>query len=288
MATLKNHPGFELRDDAAAAFDAYEDAFGIRTVNSARRSVASQQGLINRWDIGGKYNRPPYLYEPARPPEKSRHVMDGGIAVDIGDWRTFKEHCEEFGFYWWGDGDVVHFEFRGWNGGVSQDTKNRQAWLNQARGEKLEVDGKEGPLTKAAYKRYQSFLGVNADGIWGDRTQAAHQSYYDKVNAPAPTPAPQPWNPFGIGFCAGLQKIARLYGGNTLPDQIWGPESAKGFAEFLRKNYGYRGNDQLGPVMWASIARWLRAKWGYVGNDVPGPNMRAALQRAETANFNQL
>lgn len=286
MATLKNHPGFELRDDAAAAFDAYEDAFGIRTVNSAKRSVAEQQNAINRWHAGGKYNRPPYLYRPAEPAETSNHVKDGGIAVDIGDWRTFKEHSEEFGFYWWGDGDVVHFEFRGWNGGVSQDTKNRQSWLNKSRGEKLKVDGIQGTATTAAIKRYQSFLGVTVDGIWGDRTQAAHQVYYDKVNGGGSTP--KPGNPFGIAYCAGLQKIARLYGGDTAPDQIWGTQSAKGFAQFLRANWGYKGNDVLGPVMWASIARWLRSRWGYVGNDTPGPVMRAALQRAETANYNEL
>ncbi|QDK02416.1 lysin A [Microbacterium phage Nucci] len=287
MATLKNHPGYWLRDDAAAAFDAYEAKYGKRTVNSAGRTKAEQQNLINRWDAGGAANRPPYLYAPARPAESSNHVRDGGVAVDIGDWRTFKEHSEEFGFYWYGNSDVVHFDFKGWNGGVSQDTKNRQEWLNKARGEKLKVDGIQGAATTAAIKRYQSFLGVTADGIWGDRTQAAHQVYWDKWHQGS-TPAPKPSNPFGIPYCAGLQKIARLYGGNTAPDQIWGAQSAKGFAQFLRANWGYKGNDVLGPVMWAAIARWLRARWGYVGNDTPGPVMRAALQRAEAANYNEL
>lgn len=100
--------------------------------------------------------------------------------------------------------------------------------------------------------------------------------------------APIAQNPFGIAFCAGLQKISNLYGGGTAIDQAWGPRSAAGFAEFLRKNWGYVGNDVLGPVMWSAIARWLRERWGYEGNDVPGPVMRAALQRAETANFNEL
>ncbi|USH44773.1 endolysin [Microbacterium phage Juanyo] len=179
MATLKNHKGFWLRDDAAAAFDAYEAKYGKRIVNSAGRTVGEQQELINRWDAGGKYNRPPYLYAPARPATASNHVRNGGVAIDIGDWRTFKEHAHEFGFKWYGDKDVVHFDFVGWNGGVSQDTKNRQAWLNQSRGEKLVVDGIQGKATTAAIKRYQTFLGVTADGIWGDRTQAAHQVYYD-------------------------------------------------------------------------------------------------------------
>lgn len=97
------------------------------------------------------------------------------------------------------------------------------------------------------------------------------------------------WNPFGIAYCAGLQKIANLYGAGTEIDQKFGPKSMAGFASFLRANYGYTDSDnELGPNMWASIARWLRARWDYEGNDVPGPVMRAALQRAETANYNEL
>src|SRR5690606_15638441 len=114
---------------------------------------------------------------------------------------------------------------------------------------------------------------------WGD-SDPVHFEFRGWNQAPAPAPAS---NPFGIKYCAGLQKIARLYGYTGKIDQIWGPGSAKGFATFLRRNWGYVGNDVLGPVMWAAIARWLRARWGYVGNDIPGPVMRAALQRAETA-----
>ncbi|QFG10659.1 endolysin [Microbacterium phage Naby] len=114
--------------------------------------------------------------------------------------------------------------------------------------------------------------------------------------APAPaagdgsTPAGDPggYNPFGIAWSRGLQKIARLYGYRGAIDAQFGAGSMAGFAQFLRANWGYVGNDQLGPVMWAAIARWLRARWGYVGNDVPGPVMRAALLRAEAANYIEL
>lgn len=95
-------------------------------------------------------------------------------------------------------------------------------------------------------------------------------------------------NPFGISDVRGLQKIARLNGGVTAIDNKWGPQSAKGFAAFLRRKYGYSGNDVLGPIMWRAIARWLRSRWGYVGNDIPGPNMRAALKRANDANYKAL
>jgi hypothetical protein len=111
--------------------------------------------------------------------------------------------------------------------------------------------------------------------------------------APAPAAAPAPaghaaGNPFGISDVRGLQKIAKLNGGNTNPDNIWGAESAKGFAQFLRAAYGYSGDNTLGPVMWAAIARWLRKRWGYVGNDTPGPIMRAHLETASEKNFAQL
>lgn len=113
MANLKNHPGMWLRDDAAKAFDALEARHGVFTVTSAGRTVAEQQGLINRWFEGGIWNRPPYLYEPARPPETSAHVRDGGVAVDIQEWERFKIVAAEYGFYQTFNWDVVHFEYVG-------------------------------------------------------------------------------------------------------------------------------------------------------------------------------
>lgn len=128
-------------------------------------------------------------------------------------------------------------------------------------------------------------------------------------SAPASTPAPAPAasgdaggavagvigpNPFGIPYTGGLQKIAKKYGYGGKLDQDWlsaDPNQAaksgsmKGFVQFLRANYGYSGNDVLGPVMWSAIARWLRATNRYFGNDVPGPVMRAALLRADTENW---
>lgn len=220
MGALKNHPGMWLRDDAAAAINALEDKYGVIRINSAGRTPAEQNELIRRWDRGGWQNRPPYLYEPARPAERSNHVANGGIAVDVYNYTSDRAKLNEFGFEWYGNGDRVHYTFIG-------RTSNT-------------------PPTSAA------------------------------------------WNPFGISYCAGLQKIANLYGAGTEIDQRWGSKSARGFAQYLRTNWGYKGNDELGPVMWAAIARWLRTRWGYVGNDTPGPVMRAALQRAETANYHAL
>ena len=194
MANLKNHPNFWLRDDAAAAFDAAEAKYGIFSVNSAGRTQAEQQNLINRWNQGGKYNRPPYLYQPASPASSSNHVKSGGIAIDIQNWDRFNDICGEFGFKWWGSSDVVHFDFLGWNGGqaaFNQTVQDQQNWLRTARGEQIQADGRKGPITTDAFKRYQTFLrdwlygyAGQIDGDWGAGTQKAHAGYYDAFNAP--------------------------------------------------------------------------------------------------------
>ncbi|WP_417556253.1 D-alanyl-D-alanine carboxypeptidase family protein [Microbacterium sp.] len=135
-------------------------------------------------------------------------------------------------------------------------------------------------------------FGFTPAGHFFSHMEAWHYEYTGPLAGQTPTPAPaqtgKKHNPFGIPTAVGLQKIARLYGYTGTNDDIWGSGSAGGFAQFLRQNWGYRGNDVLGPIMWAAIARWLRARWGYKGNDVPGPVMRAALQRAEAANRAQL
>ena len=95
--------------------------------------------------------------------------------------------------------------------------RNEQAFLNAARGEKLVVDGLKGPLTTAAYKRYQEFLRTYGyheaiDGLWGPGTQAAHEKYY---RAWSGVPATKP-------NCSALQRAMR-----TTADNSWGPLTDK-------------------------------------------------------------
>lgn len=111
MAELTNHPGLWLRDDAAAALARVEAEHGAFTVTSAGRTVAEQNALIARWFEGGIFNRPPYLYEPARPPETSAHVRDGGVAVDVAEWQRFIQVAHAHGFRQTFSWDVVHFEY---------------------------------------------------------------------------------------------------------------------------------------------------------------------------------
>ncbi|MDY0828595.1 peptidoglycan-binding protein [Microbacterium sp. BG28] len=246
MATLKNHPGFWLRDDAARAFDALEDKHGVFTVNSAGRTVAEQQDAINRWDRGGAANRPPYLYQPARPATASNHVKNGGVAVDVREYDRFRRVAGEFGFRWFGSSDPVHFDFMGWGGGSAaapdQVTRDRQSWLNHARGENLAVDGIEGPATRAAYQRYQAFLGVAQDGVWGAVTQAAHQRFYDSVNRP---------------------QIA--------VDGAWGPATTRA----LQAALGVAQDGVLGPDTYRAI----QARTGSTADGFWGSNSKRALQR---------
>lgn len=111
MADLVNHPGMFLNDQAAASLKRLEDDHGVQPVTSAGRTPETQQGFIDRWDKGGVYNRPPYLYEPARPKETSSHVKNGGEAVDVTNWRWWRDNAAPYGWVVDFEWDVVHFRY---------------------------------------------------------------------------------------------------------------------------------------------------------------------------------
>lgn len=98
-----------LNAPAAASLERYEQDHGEQPVTSAGRSEAEQQSLIDRWDQGGVYNRPPYLYEPKRPAWAGTHVS--GNALDVSNHREFAANAAAYG--WWQpySWDVVHFEY---------------------------------------------------------------------------------------------------------------------------------------------------------------------------------
>jgi hypothetical protein len=256
MANLKHHPNMWLRDDAAAAINAYEDDHGVLTINSAGRSIAEQNEAIRRWDKGGASNRPPHLYPPARPAEASNHVANGGVAVDVGNIEKFKKHAAAYGFQWFGLSDPVHFTFTGVPGKVEQVVKDRQNWLNTARGERLMVDGLDGPATKAAIKRYQTFLGVTADGIWGTNTQNAHQAYWNAVNAvPAPGRGVVRRGNTGTNV-QDLQNRLRssypLYASKLVADGNFGPATEAAVKEFQRRS-GLAVDGIVGTQTWKAL-----------------------------------
>lgn len=123
-------------------------------------------------------------------------------------------------------------------------TRQRQAWLNHARGEKLDVDGIQGQATTEAIKRYQSFLGVDADGQWGPATQAAHAIYYDKVTR----------------------------NGNLDVDGQWGAATTKRLQEVL----GVPADGEIGP----QTIKALQTALGVDADGEIGPNTARALQAA--------
>lgn len=308
MAELKNHKGYWLRDDAAREFNRAEDDHGVFRVNSAGRTVPQQQTLINRWDKGGAANRPPYLFNPARPAETSNHVVDGGKAVDTPDYVRFAKICRNYGFvHTYPGGDPVHFDFVGGNlgrGGYADGSLELGLFQEKLirLGHDLGKSGADkilGPKTKAATLHEQSVAEKNGypggvvvdDGIPGDRTNA----YLDwvlggkQVTPPAPpvaAPAPAPVTPHypvvsisniaNIGDVRGLQKIANKNGAGTKIDNNWGVKSQKGFRAFLANNYQ------------GSIVVWLTKRWGYKGNNQLGPVMIAALKRANAENYQVL
>lgn len=57
------------------------------------------------------------------------------------------------------------------------DVKLMQKLINWITGDKIDVDGEFGKVTLACLKRAQKFLGVKADGKYGEKTQAAAKAY---------------------------------------------------------------------------------------------------------------
>jgi len=143
-------------------------------------------------------------------------------------------------------------------------TLQRQQFLNVARGEKLAVDGVQGPATTEAIKRYQTFLrsyGYTGaiDGSWGNGTQAAHDKYYAVLHAPAPAPA------------AGRPVVKRGSTGQPVKDVQWR----------LRTNYPlYAGtlsvDGDFGPATEAAVKEFQRRS-GLTADGIVGPATYRAL-----------
>lgn len=209
MASLKNHPGMWLRDDAAAAINALEDKYGPIVINSAGRTVADQQALIDAYDAGD-----PNVFIPMRPPEKSTHVMNGGIAVDVYNFTDDRAKLEEFGFEWYGPADRVHYTFRGWSGGNAVSSGWNRTDRSTADIQRLigaNPDGIYGPETDAKLRAWQAANGLEADGIFGVLCD-------------------------GVGF----------------PLAIDGDPGVRTFAK-LQRRVGARIDGELGPDTWSKL-----------------------------------
>ena len=235
MGALKNHPGMWLRNDAADAINALEDKYGVIKINSAGRTEAEQQHLIDLWDSGHRSG----LYAPARPASTSNHVRDGGIAVDVYNYTSDRAKLNEFGFEWYGPTDPVHYTFKGRpDTNIGRVTVNRSVEDVQ-RVVGAAVDGKYGPDTTAKVKAWQAARGLVADGIWGPKSdEAAFGSRSTKTA--------------GELTYADIQAALNRHGYGLAVDGIWGPRSKAALADFQAR-HGLTVDRIVGPLTWAKL-----------------------------------
>jgi len=107
MRTLANHPGYQLRDDAAESWDRFERDHGKHQVNSAFRPQSVQNELIYRYDHPrGPQDRPPNLYKPAK---VSRHTA--GVAIDTPNAKAVANISGAYGWRFLFEYDAVHLEY---------------------------------------------------------------------------------------------------------------------------------------------------------------------------------
>lgn len=147
----------------------------------------------------------------------------------------------------------------------SEQLRQQQAWLNQARGENLVVDGLSGPATTEAIKRYQAFLGVEADGIWGEGTQAAHAKYYEKWTQNGGADKIAEDGDFGPASIKALQRKLDIPVDGEL-----GPQTKKALQEAL----GVTADGEWGAETYRALQTFL----GVTVDGVPGPQTWKALQ----------
>lgn len=281
-------PGTSLHEESnprgPRALDIYDSGkdWGVTKAGTVRANWLKRNALANGFDPAGYRFRA--QIEPWHIEYTGKFAIDNDNPFDISNVEGLQVLARANG----GDTKID-------NKWGPESAKGFAEFLRRKWGYK--GDDTFGPNMTAALARWlRAKWGYSGNDVYGPNMRAAliraneaHKKYgvSGKPTPPSPSPSPEQ-NPFGISDVRGLQKIAKQNGGATSIDNKWGPESAKGFAAYLRRVWGYKGNDTLGPVMWASIAKWLRARYGYVGNDTPGPNMRAALKRANDANFQAL
>lgn len=179
MKALVNHPGMQLRDDAADSLERFERDHGVQPLTSAYRPVSEQQALIDRWDAGGVYNRPPYLYAPRRPASAGLHTK--GTALDTAAPEAFHVDGERYGWRFLYAYDKVHFEYD-----EAYDTKPEPVKINvkEILGDEdmimLDTGNGIGLLTGSALVAAdtKSVQGLSSAGI---KTAKVTQDFYSRL-----------------------------------------------------------------------------------------------------------
>lgn len=248
MATknLVNHPSYWLEAEAADSLARLERDHGVISINSAGRSEAEQQSLINRWDRGGWQNRPPYLYEPARPARTSPHVIDGGTAIDTSEISRMLRISGKYGWYRSHSYDLVHFKYD-----PARDQMKPQAPTpgNATGGyDGSAVPGKWGPNPFGipftgglqVIARQNGYTGAY-DQHWGDGVTSGSMN----------------------GFVNFLRNRWGYSGNNELGPNMW-----KAIQRWLEARYGYEGDiDGIpGPQTRRAFLRADTANWAVRNN----------------------
>jgi peptidoglycan hydrolase-like protein with peptidoglycan-binding domain len=170
-------------------------------------------------------------------------MLGGGANTYAGVWRYFS----------------VDMTVAGVDYPYSKVVQREQEWLRMARGEQIVPDGRKGPATTAAYKRYQTFLRAYGytgaiDGDWGDGTQAAHARYYGERAAQIATPKPSRKSSKSAGQLtyADIQEALNRHGYGLAVDGVWGPKSKAALADFQGRN-GLTVDRIVGPATWSKM-----------------------------------
>lgn len=276
MATLSAGRGW-LNDDAAASLHRMDAERGaVIPLTDAGRTNAEQWALWNRWQAGGTYNRPPYLYQPAYP-GSSPH--EAGNAIDVGNNDARNWVINNGGRHGWRRNiasDVVHFIYEVWNdayagGGTAPAGGSSAAGALSLLGTDyvialqtqlgVEADGIAGPITITALQtrvgaiidgewgpdsltNTQAFVGAVADGIWGPETLAKFRAAIDAGKfGTSGTSDPEVLE---------AQKLLNAVGYGLVEDGVKGPLTLAAIQDFQTK-YGLEVDGIAGPATKAKL-----------------------------------
>ncbi len=155
MADISGIPGVStsafpyLQKSAADALARATAAGGTIIINSALRSTV-QQYVLYKWFTTGRCT---HVVSLAAPPGRSNH--ESGLAVDVGNYGTWRSRLQSQSFSWLGGSDPVHFDYYG-GGADLRDYSVRafQRLYNRNNpGAPIAADGSYGPQTAAAIGR---------------------------------------------------------------------------------------------------------------------------------------